>query len=45
MGISDPPNIEELKASKNVKGLIKVLKDEDEVVRLQIEGALRKIRK
>ena len=33
MGIFGSPNIEELKASKNVKGLIDALKDEDFDVR------------
>lgn len=30
MGLFGPPNIEKLKARKNVKGLIRALKDEDQ---------------
>jgi len=43
MGIFGSPNIEELKASKNVKGLIDALKDEDFNVRYSAAGALEEI--
>ena len=40
MGIFGPPDIEKLKAGKNVKGLIKALKDEDNDVRWRALVAL-----
>lgn len=39
MGIFGPPNIEKLKASKNVEGLIKALKDEDSDARWRVRVA------
>jgi len=44
MGIFSGQNIEELKASKNVKGLIEALKDEDWWVRTCAAGALGEIK-
>lgn len=44
MGIFGPPDIKKLKARKNVKGLIKALKDKDEDVRRDSAEALGKIR-
>jgi len=44
IGIFGPPNIEKLKARKNVKGLIKSLKDKDSGVRMDADVALVKIR-
>ena len=43
MGIFDEPNIEELKASKNVKGLIEALKYEYSYIKRDIVEALVKI--
>ena len=40
MGIFGPPNIEKLKTRKNIKGLIKALKDKDENVRYYAAKAL-----
>jgi len=43
MGISGGPNIEELKANKDVEGLISALKDKDPMVRGDAAEALGKI--
>ena len=43
MGIFDEPNIEELKASKNVKGLIEALNDKYGDFRLEAARVLVKI--
>jgi len=45
MGISVPPDIGELKAIKNVKGLIKALKSKDSNVRRSAVEALGRIGK
>ena len=44
MGISGGSNIGELKANKDVEGLIKALKDKDWHVRIPTVGALGEIR-
>jgi HEAT repeat protein len=43
MGIFGGPNIEKLKASKNVKGLTKALKDKDSGVREQAAEAILRV--